>query len=88
MILRGISERDFNDRKCKKENNLCLVVRMCLLIEKNAIKLGVEEATAFAGLETKLRGSKCSFFRLPRHGKWCEDSRIGIPRMHFGYTLR
>ena len=54
---------------------------MRLLIAKIAIKLGVEGATGFAGLETELKGSKCSFFRLPRHEKWCKDSRIGILSM-------
>jgi hypothetical protein len=62
-------------QKRKKSMSSCSYAS---LNSKIAIKLGVEEATAFAGLETELRGSKCSFFRLFRHEKWCKDSGIGI----------
>jgi hypothetical protein len=38
---------------------------MRLLIEKNAIKLGVGEATGFAGLETQLKARNAVFLDYP-----------------------
>jgi hypothetical protein len=64
---------------------------MCLLIGKIAIKLGAEEAIGFAGLETELRGSKCSFFQLDmghlsslsQNEMWSQEYRNLVVSQHF-----